>query len=274
MVADLILVRMLILLGFRNAQLDQIRDLEKRLPGFAWYGVGRNDGQEAGEFCPVFHRRDRFELLREETHWLSETPDTPGSKGWDTAITRLVTIVQLRDRQSNVKFSMLNTHLDHMGEMVRQNGAALIRRYVGQLDAQLPVVVTGDFNVRLSRSPIRSWPLTTTSSRLPTWSIQDPSPSNQRLAPTQLGMGFAKIVPLRRIDFIFTRPGMTVRRHRTLDDCVEGRFPSDHLPVVAELGVSALADNMRMVHACSKSEIRSTKYETNSNDRNANDRNG
>ncbi len=222
------------LAGLQEAQLDQIQDLEKHLPGFAWYGVGRNDGREAGEFCPVFYRRDRFKLLKKETHWLSETPDTPGSQGWDAAITRLVTIVQLRDRQSNMEFCMLNTHLDHMGETARQNGATLIRKYVGQVDAQRPVVVTGDFNCTPQQKPYQI--MTAPDDRQPASNLVDTRPVAEQpaIGPDSTWNGFREIVPERRIDFIFVRPGMTVRRHRTLDDRVEGRFPSDHLPVVAE----------------------------------------
>ncbi len=47
--------------------------------------------------------------------------------------------------------------------------------------------------------------------------------------------GFRAIVPNRRIDFIFVRPGTQVHRHRTLDNQTDGRFPSDHLPVVVDL---------------------------------------
>ncbi len=223
------------LAGLQEAQLDQIRDLEQRLPEFAWYGVGRNDGKEAGEFCPVFYRRDRFELLQQETHWLSETPDTPGSKGWDTAITRLVTIVRLRDRRTDGEFCLLNTHLDHVGELARQNGAALIRKYVGQLDGQPPVVVTGDFNCVPEQKPYQM--MTAADDQQPASNLVDTRSIAQQpaLGPDSTWNGFREIVPQRRIDFIFARPGTTVERHRTLDDRVQDRFPSDHLPVVAEL---------------------------------------
>jgi endonuclease/exonuclease/phosphatase family metal-dependent hydrolase len=234
MVADLIR-KNADLAGLQEAQLDQIEDLERALPKFAWYGVGRNDGKKAGEFCPVFYRHDRFELLKTETHWLSETPDIPGSKGWDTAITRLVTIVRFRDRRNDVEFCMLNTHLDHVGELARQNGAALVRTYVGELDGGLPVVVTGDFNCTPAQKPyqimIAEDDKQPDSNLVDTRSITQQSP----LGPDSTWNGFREIVPERRIDFIFVRPGTIVKRHRTLADRVQDRFPSDHLPVVADL---------------------------------------
>ena len=234
MVADLIRANADVA-GLQEAQLDQIQDLEKRLPEFAWFGVGRNDGKQGGEFCPIFYRRDRFDVLSKETHWLSETPDVPGSKGWDTAITRLVTIMRFRDRQSRAEFYMLNTHLDHIGKLARENGAKLIKKYLGELDAQLPAVVTGDFNSLPKSQPYQN--MITTDQQHPASNLVDSRTIAQQppVGPDSTWDGFREVAPERRIDFIFVRPGMIVRQHRTLDKRVDGRFPSDHLPVVADV---------------------------------------
>ena len=110
--------------GLQEAQFDQIEDLEKRLPNFKWYGVGRDDGKKKGEFCPIFYRADRFEVLQKQTLWLSETPEVPGSKGWDTAITRLMTMVQFKETKSGARFWMINTHFDHRGPVAGRTAAA------------------------------------------------------------------------------------------------------------------------------------------------------
>jgi endonuclease/exonuclease/phosphatase family metal-dependent hydrolase len=218
--------------GLQEAQLDQIRDLEKRLPGFKWYGLGRDDGKEGGEFCPIFYRGDRYDLLKKQTLWLSETPNVPGSKSWDAAITRLVTMMQFSDRESGVKFWVLNTHFDHRGAEARENSARMIRQYFGRLSKQQPVIVTGDFNSTPDSKPYAV--------------LTDPQPGAKLLdsrsiakqaaeGPNSTWCGFREVVPGRRIDFIFVAPEVIVRQHRTIDDRINGRFPSDHLPVVADL---------------------------------------
>ncbi len=236
MVADLIREHADIA-GLQEAQLDQIQDLEKQLPEFAWYGVGRNDGQQSGEFCPVFYRRDRFELLQKETRWLSETPEIPGSKSWDTAITRLVTIVQLQDRESGAKCFFLNTHLDHLGAVAREKGADLIKQQLGRLEGKLPVIVTGDFNCTPDQKPYAV--MTAPNNRNPAAKLVDTRSVSQQppQGPDSTWSGFREVVPGRRIDFVFVGPGVEVRSHRTLGDRVQGRFPSDHLPVVVELAL-------------------------------------
>lgn len=93
---------------------NQFDDLQALLPGYRAVGVGREDGARAGEFNAVFFRSDRFELLDSGVFWLSENPETPGSKGWDGACERLATWTVLRDK-SGGELLFINTHLDHIG---------------------------------------------------------------------------------------------------------------------------------------------------------------
>lgn len=218
--------------GLQEAQLDQIQDLAKRLPGYKWYGVGRDDGKEGGEFCPVFYRDNRYELLEKKTLWLSETPEVPGSKGWDTAITRLVTMVRFKDLESDVKFWVLNTHFDHRGRAARENSARLIRQHFGRLAKQQPVIVTGDFNCLPDGKPYAVMTAAEPGAKLiDSRTVAKRAP----LGPDSTWNGFQAIAPGRRIDFIFVTPAIEVRQHRTIGDQVKGRFPSDHLPVVVDL---------------------------------------
>ncbi len=110
--------------GLQEATFEQIQDLRERLPEFEIYGVGREDGKEKGEFSPVFFRRSRLELVSGGTFWLSQTPEVPGSRSWDAAITRLVTVTQLRDRTLGERFYFLNTHFDHVGSTARETAPA------------------------------------------------------------------------------------------------------------------------------------------------------
>ena len=78
------------LFGVQEALLVQMNDLKASLPGFDCFGVGRDDGKEAGEFMTIFFRKSRFEKLDAGTFWLSPTPDKPGL-GWDAVCNRTCT---------------------------------------------------------------------------------------------------------------------------------------------------------------------------------------
>jgi endonuclease/exonuclease/phosphatase family metal-dependent hydrolase len=136
------------LLGTQET-LDFQRDyIAEHLEGYEHFSAGRNDGKEAGEMAAVFFRTARFEKLDGGHFWLSETPEVPGSKSWDSALTRIATWVKLRDKQQPRARPLMyfNTHFDHMGQEARLRSAELLRRRIDDLAPETPVVVTGDFN--------------------------------------------------------------------------------------------------------------------------------
>lgn len=86
------------LIGLQEVLKTQLDDLAERPVGFAWVGVGRDDGQTAGEYAPIFYRRDGFDLVGTGNFWLSETPHEPGTLGWDADCVRLATWKRLRHK--------------------------------------------------------------------------------------------------------------------------------------------------------------------------------
>jgi endonuclease/exonuclease/phosphatase family metal-dependent hydrolase len=136
------------LLGTQETLGFQRDFLAGKLAGYEVLGVGRDDGGATGEMTALYFKRERFEKLDGGHFWLSETPDKPGSKSWDTALTRMATWVKLRDRrQPKAKpIVFFNTHFDHRGQQARLESARLLRRRVNELAGQCRVIVTGDFN--------------------------------------------------------------------------------------------------------------------------------
>ncbi len=221
--------------GTQEGLFHQLEELDALLPEFAWVGVGRDDGERGGEFCAIYYRTDRFEVIEHGTFWLSETPDEPGSRGWDAALPRIVTWARLSDLANDRRFIVFNTHFDHRGREARLESARLIRSKATELAGDDPVIVMGDLNTTDSDEPYRAL------------AEADAVPDQIRLydgfyhsrhghhGPTSTWNGFREIVPDRRIDFILADPGFTFIQHGILADIRDGRFPSDHLPVVADV---------------------------------------
>lgn len=221
------------LIGMQEVLPNQRQALEADLPGYAFVGVGRDDGTQ-GEQSPLGYRRDRYRSLASGTFWLSPTPEVPG-KGWDAALPRIATWVRLREQRGGRALLVVNTHMDHIGQTARLESARLIRRWVAaNRRKDEAVVVMGDFNSTLD-NPAHG-------------AITAPGPGalNDTLAITRtphfgpLGTfnGF-KIAEAQAspIDHIFVSPGIAVLRHATLTQHDGGRLPSDHYPVLADLCV-------------------------------------
>ncbi len=141
------------LLGTQEVLAVQADFLTKKLADYTLVGVGRDDGQRRGEFSPVMFKKSRFELVDSGTFWLSETPETAGSKSWDSSLPRIATWAILLDRQATKRnvaggeICYLNTHWDHRGQQARVESAKLIRHWLDEHAGKRPVIVTGDLNV-------------------------------------------------------------------------------------------------------------------------------
>ena len=223
------------LVGVQEALKEQVDTLAANLPGYGWFGVGRDDGRAAGEFSAVFYRERRFEVLEEDTFWLSETPDSVGSTGWDAALPRVVTWGKLRDRTSGDTLALFNTHFDHRGSEARLESARLIRTRIGEIAGSLPFVLTGDFNTTESAPPYAALtaerPGADVALRDAYYATQAPP-----YGPEATFHGFVVTdSPRARIDYIFVSPDVRVLRYGALADQWLGRYPSDHLPVLADV---------------------------------------
>ena len=222
-------------IGVQEALVGMLRDLDTRLVGFARVGVGRADGRERGEFSAILYRTDRLALLDSGTFWLSPTPEVPGSKGWDAAIERVATWARFRDRRSGCAFLHLNTHFDHMGEQARQQSARLIRQRLVTLASGLPVVLTGDLNASPESGAYRILTGEAIPGALPPLADAMTASRTPHYGPTSTWTAFKAIEPGRRIDYVMVSGRMGVLSHGILPDMWDGRFPSDHLPVLASV---------------------------------------
>ena len=141
-------------LGVQEALASQVDELREALGGYEFVGVGRDDGKREGEFAGMYVKAGRFEKLAAGDFWLSETPDTPGSKGWDASLPRAASWARLRDRRSGQTTLFLNAHFDHLGRKARLESAKLLRRKADELrDNAAAVVVLGDFNATEDDEP-------------------------------------------------------------------------------------------------------------------------
>jgi endonuclease/exonuclease/phosphatase family metal-dependent hydrolase len=217
--------------GVQEALPNQVNDMKAVLSGYGFAGVGREDGKEKGEFSGIFYKRDRLELLASHTFWLSTTPDVPGSKSWDAAITRIVTWAHFKDKQSGETFFHFNTHFDHMGQEARRQSARMLLQQVENIAGKTASVITGDFNARPADEPIQIIVNKNDPMHLANSFEQSMTP---HYGPTGTFNGFKqKEIDDEPIDHIFIKGKWKVLQHATISQTWQGRFASDHFAVMA-----------------------------------------
>jgi endonuclease/exonuclease/phosphatase family metal-dependent hydrolase len=211
--------------GFRN----QLQDIERSLPGFEFYGAGRDDGREKGESSAIFYRKDRFKLLNKGDFWLSETPDQP-SKGWDAkCCNRICSWVHLEDKLTGKRFYYFNAHYDHEGEMARQESSKLILQRMQAICGTEAAVFSGDLNCAQQSIPY----LILNNSG---YVADSYTKTNHPYAANGTFNDFGKNTgSVEIIDHLFATNHFIVSKWGVISDSYYGKYPSDHFPVTVEL---------------------------------------
>ncbi|MEW6278261.1 MAG: endonuclease/exonuclease/phosphatase family protein [Candidatus Eremiobacterota bacterium] len=189
-------------IAFQEVLPSQRRDLTVDLPEYLSLGSSRTRG---GEQCCVFWR-NRLRVLEGGTYGLHPEGGY-GVRGWDAALPRVYTRLRFED------FDLFNLHLDHDGPVSRRESLKLV---LARVDPDRPTLIAGDFNE---------------DAELPGWVDATPPEEGTYHAFTGSRDG-------PRIDHIFASPRVKLLWGQVVRCQDEGRFPSDHFPVVARVSVA------------------------------------
>ena len=230
-------------IGLQEALDHQVRQIQHALPQYGNYAAGRNDGKQKGESCAIFYRKDRFDLDDCGTFWFSDTPARPGSKDWGNIWPRICTWVHLVEKDTGTGFYVYNVHLDVFSQNSRQRSVELLAKRVASRQTADPFVVVGDFNMSLDNPAMQY---------LQNLQYQTPYPRMvdawQSIHPaTPAGgtrHGFRGGTSGPQIDHIPVGEGARAVQANIDRRQVNGRYPSDHFPVIAEILLSSSAKGL------------------------------
>jgi len=212
-------------MGTQELVKEQADYLASQLPDYRWFGEGRRGGDD-DEHMGVFYDSKAVALEQSGNFWLSDTPDVAGSISWGNLFPRMVTWGLFRRMEDGRRFYLFNTHLPYRdeGEPSRVRGAQAIVAHLKTLPADIPVVVTGDFNSEPGRPTYTALTAALKDARTQVAAPRGPKNTFHDFtgkATTEL-------------DWVLVR-GFTARDFETVDARVDGILPSDHFPLVVEL---------------------------------------
>ena len=213
--------------GVQEALHSQLEFLKDELNEYEYFGKGRDDGAQKGEFSAIFFKAERFELLEQGTFWLSATPEIP-DKGWDAAYPRVCTYGKFREKATGKEFWVFNTHFDHVGKEARKKSAHLIHKKIEELNKNdEPVILMGDLNLEPETEEVKFLSSKYRDSKVT---------AEESFGPEGTFNAYDFNSPVtRRIDYIFTTNGIDVLKYGVLSDSKDLKYPSDHLPVLVYL---------------------------------------
>jgi endonuclease/exonuclease/phosphatase family metal-dependent hydrolase len=214
-------------------------EIGMRFPNWGRVGVGRYHGVDdprrpeesrAGEHTYIFFDAVRWQVDSCGAFWHSDTPDQPASMTWGNDLPRVTNWAVLRSRASGRAFALFNTHF-HWGEPYCTKTADLHVARIPRHAGELPCVFTGDFNLPPDSAAHDRF----TGPRPRGLGLRD---AWRLLGRPEEGSGTSHSftgVPENRIDWVLVDPGITPRTIEKIGFQAQGRYPSDHFPVLAEL---------------------------------------
>lgn len=193
---------------------------------YAYVGVGRDDGDNEGEYSAVFYLKDKYDVVKSGTFWLSKTPETP-SMGWDAACKRICTWVHLKDKESGEEYVHMNSHFDHIGIAARENSVKMILEKAKTF-TDLPVVFTADMNVKEG------------SDNYNQFTQSDYFYDTKHLAPDTMDYcTYHDTKPQKHkddvIDYVMVNNKFEALSYKVVTEGVDGRYVSDHFPIYSDI---------------------------------------
>ena len=193
---------------------------------YAYVGVGRDDGDNEGEFSAIFYLKDKYDVIDSGTFWLSKTPEKP-SLGWDAACNRICTWVHLRNKETGEEYVHMNSHFDHVGITARKNSVDMIINKAKEFN-DIPVVFTADMNVREGSDNYiqftQSGYFRDTKQFAPDTmdycTYHDTKPKNHKDDV---------------IDYVMINDSFEALSYKVVTEGIDGRYVSDHFPIYSDI---------------------------------------
>ena len=199
------------------------------MPEYRWIGVDRglNGGEGLSEATPIFYKYREMAPIESGTFWLSDDPNPPTER---RRVSRIVTWARFHLFETRQQVYVYNTHFTLRRGQRQLQSASQINAHIADLPRGSAVLVMGDFNAVAETS--ETWQVATSDGLQDAWVVAE-----HREGPALTANGFR--APRQgwegRIDWLLVGGPIAVDRVETVVNSSNGRYPSDHYPVVASL---------------------------------------
>ncbi len=237
LVADIIRKSGLAIIGVQELLPTMREDLHTLLQDYSIFGDGRKRNR-SNEQSAILLRDHDTRLLGGQTFWLSKHPEQSGSRAYFSMFPRICTVCEVFVQEYGRSIRVFNTHFDHICSPARTLGVRIILEYMHRMNERspMPCILMGDLNAAPDSKPIRI--LRENRHTYPDIHLNCAYDLMKNRASINTYHGFTgRITPRPPIDYIFVSDEFVIK-DTYLDTTHTGElYPSDHFPLVAELGL-------------------------------------
>ena len=229
--------------GVQEDTAEWVTLLTAKLNGYTAFNGTTGAMKDTDERVTLFYRSDVFRLIDSGSRWLSATPTVPNTKFSESGTTRKMNYVVLERISDGARFCYANTHLENGGvgtENYETREAARIKQInvlinllekVKEKHGDLPIIVTGDFNVtNISKVYDTMIEKGYWDSRMTANATTDQPTFNHGYADEDKAGAPANI-----LDYCFvTDSRFFVTDYQVATEKYHGMYTSDHFPIVID----------------------------------------
>ena len=196
-------------------------------------GTVLTDTDGANSISPIGYAKDRFVFVLGDTKWCTGTPDE-ASKLSTSDYYRMFTYAMLRDKQTGEEFIVVNWHLDFDSttQMAQMN---YMFKFFQQHYNDIPVIMLGDFNASSESSVI----ITTVERYGGFTSLHEMATNKEASSPANIDWIFAMKCCVEGTYYKCCRETYSDTAAKVGKAYGDGKYPSDHCPVYAELTIKS-----------------------------------
>lgn len=216
------------IIATQEGRFAQLKDFETLLGDFLIIDSHRSWIKER-MYPTIFVKKDRFEILKSEDLWLSETPGVAGSLSFESMFPRLMTWVKLQPKNSKTNFFVINTHLDHVKPQTRVSQVKVLIKEIKRFwNENSLLFITGDFNDS-PQSEVRKVLEQEFPNLQDAWSLFNKTEETSHHAFSGECQNGA------RIDWVMADKKAKIENCVMEKGTVDGRYPTDHFPIICNL---------------------------------------
>ena len=196
------------------------------------------ENSDDSSYNAIYFKKDKFELVESGTKWLSATPDRL-SKYPEAKHYKGMTYAILKDKATGAEFMYLNVHLDGSNDStahsalkeVRVRQAEVVKQFIAKYP-MYPIVMGGDFNEGVGSTVVKGF---SQNGRFRYCGTE--AKEKILVNSTNVNSSYTALQS-SVLDYLFvTADSVSVKKYQQYDNKINGKYPSDHLPVYAELTI-------------------------------------
>ena len=182
----------------------------------------------------IYWRADKFKVLESGHRYMSDTP-LVRSKYENSREYRGFNFLHMESTETGNQFLLINLHTDYRAdEETRVLQLKAVTAFLQESERKdLPAIVMGDFNSTAEQASIPVFLQDNPRMGMTSQIAQ----ATGDTGPTLVSYEFTERLPYV-FDYIFvTKDRITTKYYSAVDNIKDGKYPSDHLPVVADLEI-------------------------------------